>query len=292
MKIVLKRHKTTKWFALAFFLLTVTGMIPHIVTRMALLDSYIYMSEGDYFKAREAIQRAHKLEAYSVLNDAQLQRAIVEQYALAHAKEYPESGVYPALLISMLSDNGHLLGSREMPSFLVFGARHSNLRGEIGAAQQIYEKFSKHVGRLTKTEKSELIAEVAYDELVEVLYVIGRKINDQSITQVDELLAPARRKHAEGQIDLCKEIPYRCEINNIRWRVAECNLQKIISDSVGIKCIEETRKSVMDLIGDSNRGKQELKKCTEKFGLKGCAAIADELSRYRETLPMSSGINQ
>lgn len=281
---------------LVFVLFTFCLIGLHAAVSFALLDSYTKSFVGKYSDARYAAMLSQQLADLSPTVTIDMKKAIDRQVATAAANERPVNGIFSALMTNSLLGGKYNIPDQVTAEEIIRVARQSNMRGDVGAADIINEKLESHSTSLSVSDSSELENEIAYDKFKSLTFSLkGRMGNGHSVitNDIDEKLTPIltqiREMHKKSQGILCVVKPYRCEINKIRWMVAECNYSRELSGAMGDKCADSVRRSYLEAIGYPTRNEIIFDKCARRFGAHGCSTMVAELPFYMEALVIGYG---
>ena len=275
-----------------FFAFCLVGL--HVAVSITFLRSYTKLLAEDYPDARYAAMLSQQLSDLSPTITIDMKKAIDKQVALAVAAERPVNGIFSALLTQSLLGGKYQFSNEVLAKEVIWAARQSNMRGDIGAASIIKERFNKHSVLLEAGDLAEFEGEVAYDDYRTFVFVAGSRLKHSANTEeankkLESILMPIRKLHEKSQSVLCATSLYRCEINRIRWLVAECNYQREISDAIDGKCIDSVRNAYLENFGYPTRNEVDFDKCIRRFGSRGCATMARELPYYMEALVIGYG---
>ncbi|MDP2169983.1 MAG: hypothetical protein Q8J96_06125 [Rhodocyclaceae bacterium] len=275
-----------------FFVFCIVGL--HVAVSLTLLNSYTKLLAENYSGARYAAMLSQQLSDLSPTVTIDMKKTIDQQVALTVAAERPVNGIFSALLTHSLLGDKYQFPNEVSAKEFIWAARQSNMRGDIGAASIIKERLGKHSISLGANDLNELQGEVAYDDYRTFVFVAGSRLKNSANTEeannkLISILVPIRKMHEKSQSVLCATNLYRCEINRIRWLVAECNYQREISGSIDGKCIDSVRDIYLENFGYPTRNEVDFDKCIRRFGPQGCATMAQELPYYMEALVIGYG---
>jgi len=290
------KRRLLKGVVLVFvlFVFSLAGL--HVAASLAVLNSYAKLFAGSYSEARSSAIQAQQLAALSPTLAIDVKKAIDQQVAVATASELPVNGIFSALMTNSLLGGKYRIPDQVTAEEIVRAVRHSNMRGDVGAASIINKKMESHLISLSDIDSRELEDEIAYDNFRSLIFSFrGRMANNHAVraAEIDEKLTPTlthlREIHGKSQSLLCTAKPYRCEINKIRWLVAECNYQRELSGDMDNKCVNSIRRAYLEAIGYPTRNDVIFDRCARRFGAHGCSAMAAELPFYMEALVIGYG---
>lgn len=279
-----------KYLLLSFVVVVCGIVLGHMAIYVMLMSSYANFADEEYSEARRLIVLTKRLSQIPFLGEASLQNSIDEQYAIAHAVEYPSMGVYSALRIKQLFDDKKPVSEKPARDLILL-ARRSNIRSDIGASSILEKRISNELNIFSPIELAELKGEVAYDQFREIVFSVAHKAkaDTRGREYIQTLLEPIKREYEVSQGVICEAIPHRCEINKLRWRMAECNYKRILSGSLDAECVESVRQGYLENMGYPTRNEIVTNKCIKRFGIQGCSVIIREVPYYMEALVVGFG---
>lgn len=283
--------KTTSWILIVLALCFASL---HISVSLILLESYTELVASNFSSAKQKAMLAKRLSDLSPTVAIDTKKAIDRQIALSVAAERPTNGTYSALISELLLAGKYQIPNEVSVKDIVSAARISNLRGDIGAPSIFNEKILIHKMSVAPNERAELDGEVAYDRLREVVFVLGAKDGkperaEELEQKLQSVIAPIQKQFEESQKILCETIPYRCEINKIRWLVAKCSYRQELLGAIDNQCLDQVRHIYLDSIGHASRNDAVFDKCIRRYGAQGCSTMAAELPSYMEALLLGYG---
>lgn len=293
---MIKKWRVSQRFLVLLILSVFLLFCLHVAACLALLDSFIKSAAGRYEDASYAASLSQQLATLSPTLSMNMKKAIDQQVASALAKQRPVNGVFSAFIINGLFDENYSLRDAVTAEDLINATRQINMRGDLNGVDFIAEKLKGYSESLSVSDLNELENEIAYDKFRAMTFWLkGRIGNDRSVLTADtinklaSMPAPLREMHEKSQAYLCAEQPYRCEINKIRWQVAECNYSRELSGTTDLQCVDAVRQVYLDAIGYPTRNEVVFDRCVRRFGAQGCAAMAAEIPYYMETLVIGYG---
>lgn len=291
------RKRLLKRVVLAFVLFAFFLVGLHLAANLALLNSYTELFAGSYSEARSLALLSRQLADLSPTVTIATKKAIDQQVAITMASELPVNGIYSAMITNTLLGGKYQIPDQLTAEDIIRAVRQSNMRGDIGGVGIISEKLESRSISLSVNDLSELNDEIAYDKFRSLIFSLRGRIvgsgHSKTAGDINERLAsiltPIREMHTKSQGILCTTKPYRCEINKIRWLVAECNYQRELSGVVDDKCLASVRRAYLEAIGYPTRNEVIFDRCKRRFGAHGCATMAAELPFYMEALVIGFG---
>lgn len=261
----------------------------HAAAAITLLTSYTKLLAEDYPAARYSAMLSQQLSQMSPTVTIGLRKAIDNQAALAVAAEHPINGHYSALIMKSLLDGKYSIPSEVSIEEILRAVRRSNMRRDIGAASIIHQELRSRSILMSGSDLIELEGEVAYDQFVSFIFTAGRVTEQSAEEKLAPILAPLREAYEKSQNKLCSISSYRCEINKIRWLIAECNYQRDVLGSANDGCFDSVRNAYLMSFGHPVQSDVSFQKCTSRFGAHGCSRIVYELPHYMESLVVGYG---